>query len=488
MRLTQNASSSLIFAVRPRVIAHFGGRILVALGLLLLVPLTVCIVAGDSPVTLRLSVTIAILLIMGVLSARLRIAEPLQHNEALVLAALTFVLPPLILIYPVTGYGIEPIDAWFECVSAVTTTGLSTLGSPHALPASLLFLRAWLQWIGGLAVVVLVLAFVADSSFAARYLGFDSAEAQDIAGGTRAHARRAILIYVSLTVIGIVILAALRNDWMEATMYGLAAISTGGFASRPGSVAGFSLPAQAAVMTLCLAGAIAFYSYYRPAYRSWRVALGDVQLRALLVAVIAVSALLYWLLPATGSVLERTARAIQMGISAQTTAGFSSLAVSETSNAAQLTMVVAMLTGGALGSTAGGIKMLRLVVLWRLLRLLLTRLAAPLSAHIVLRVEDTRVSRKELESMLAVVFAFLLVLLAGWFAFLLGGHAPMPALFEVSSALATTGLSSGLSGPELQPALKAVLCIVMLMGRVETVALLVLVAPRTWFGKRRSAI
>lgn len=241
-------------------------------------------------------------------------------------------------------------------------------------------------------------------------------------------------------------------------------------------------------MALCLAGAIAFYSYYRPAYRTWRVAIRDVQLRALLAMVVTVSAVLYWLFPATGSTLERVAHAIQMGISAQTTAGFSSLEVSETSTAAQLTMIAAMLTGGALGSTAGGIKMLRLVVMWRLLRLLLTRLAAPVSAHIVLRVEGSRVSRKELESMLAVVFAFLLVLLGGWFAFLLGGHQPMPALFEVSSALATTGLSSGLSGPELQPALKAVLCIVMLMGRVETVALLVLIAPRTWIGNRRSAI
>ena len=486
--MAPSLTASLTFAVRPRVIAHFGGRILVALGLLLLVPLTVCILAGDNAVVMRLSMTIAILLVIGVLGARLRISEPMQHNEALVLAALTFVLPPLILIYPLTGYGVESIDAWFEGVSAVTTTGLSTLGSPEALPGSLLFMRAWLQWLGGLAIVVLVLAFVGDSSFAARYLGFDRSEAQDIAGGTRAHARRAILIYVSLTIIGIVILALLRNDWAEATMYGLAAISTGGFASQSGSLTGFSQPAQAAVMALCLAGAIAFYSYYRPAYRTWRVAIRDVQLRALLAMVVTVSAVLYWLFPATGSTLERAAHAIQMGISAQTTAGFSSLEVSETSTAAQLTMIAAMLTGGALGSTAGGIKMLRLVVMWRLLRLLLTRLAAPVSAHIVLRVEGSRVSRKELESMLAVVFAFLLVLLGGWFAFLLGGHQPMPALFEVSSALATTGLSSGLSGPELQPALKAVLCIVMLMGRVETVALLVLIAPRTWIGNRRSAI
>ncbi|MGD2141058.1 MAG: potassium transporter TrkG [Burkholderiales bacterium] len=488
MRLAQSASGSLTFAVRPRVIAHFGGRILVALALLLLVPLAVCILAGDSTVALRLSVTIALLLVIGVLIAQVRIAEPLQHNEALVLAALTFVLPPIILVYPLVGYGIESIDAWFEAVSAVTTTGLSTLGSPQTLPGSLLFMRAWLQWAGGLAIVVLVLAFVGNSSFTARYLGFDSAEAQDIAGGTRAHAKRAILIYVGVTIIGIVVLSVFLDNWAQATVYGLAAISTGGFASKPDSVAGFSLPAQAAVMTLCVAGAIAFYSYYRPAYQTWRVAIRDVQLRALLVAAIAVSVLLYWLLPANGSMLERAAHAIQMGISAQTTAGFSSLEVSRTSNAAQLTMVVAMLTGGALGSTAGGIKMLRLVVMWRLLRLLLTRLAVPVSAHVVLRVEGSRVSRKELESMLAVVFAFLMVLLAGWFAFLYYGHAPMASLFEVSSALATAGLSSGLSGPELQPVLKAVLCIVMLMGRVETVALLVLLAPRTWVGKRRSAI
>jgi len=74
-----------------------------------------------------------------------------------------------------------------------------------------------------------------------------------------------------------------------------------------------------------------------------------------------------------------------------------------------------------------------------------------------------------------------------WLAFLVAGQAPMRSLFEVVSAVGTVGLSSGLTGPELQPSLKGVLCIDMLMGRVEFIAALVLVYPHTWFGKRRNA-
>ncbi|MCG6860921.1 MAG: TrkH family potassium uptake protein, partial [Chromatiaceae bacterium] len=81
---------------------------------------------------------------------------------------------------------------------------------------------------------------------------------------------------------------------------------------------------------------------------------------------------------------------------------------------------------------------------------------------------------------------WILVVAASWFPFLVCGYDPLDALFEVVSATGTVGLSSGISAPALEPALKVVLGLDMLLGRVEIIALLVVLYPPTWFGRRRT--
>jgi len=90
----------------------------------------------------------------------------------------------------------------------------------------------------------------------------------------------------------------------------------------------------------------------------------------------------------------------------------------------------------------------------------------------------------QLVELLLVVLLYLLTVAASWLVFLWYGYAPMDALFEVVSATGTVGLSTGVTGPELAAPLKLVLCLDMLLGRLEFLAVLVFAAPRTWFGPR----
>jgi trk system potassium uptake protein TrkH len=139
--------------------------------------------------------------------------------------------------------------------------------------------------------------------------------------------------------------------------------------------------------------------------------------------------------------------------------------------------------GGDMGSTAGGIKILRWLVLIRLLRLLFARTAVPRHAVIEPYVAGRRLNDVELEAAIGIVTAYALAALLSWLPFLLCGVDPLAALFEVVSALSTCGLSAGVAGPELHPLLKIVLCADMLMGRVEVMAFLILIYPRTWWGR-----
>jgi trk system potassium uptake protein TrkH len=91
----------------------------------------------------------------------------------------------------------------------------------------------------------------------------------------------------------------------------------------------------------------------------------------------------------------------------------------------------------------------------------------------------------EIYTVVTLLVVYLLVILLSWAAFLVSGHAPLDALFDIVSAVATAGLSTGVVSATLEPGLKAVLCLDMLMGRVEVIAFLVLLYPRSWFGRKR---
>lgn len=139
---------------------------------------------------------------------------------------------------------------------------------------------------------------------------------------------------------------------------------------------------------------------------------------------------------------------------------------------------------GGMGSTAGGIKILRLLLLLRLLQLVIRRTCMPSHAVLDPWLGRHRLAGGEVEHALLIIMLFIVVILLSWFPFLLMGYAPLDPLFEVVSATANVGLSCGITAPELPTTLKGVLCLDMLLGRLEVVALVLVLYPWTWFGKR----
>ncbi len=144
-----------------------------------------------------------------------------------------------------------------------------------------------------------------------------------------------------------------------------------------------------------------------------------------------------------------------------------------------------MAVGGGSGSTAGGIKLLRLLVVLRLLQFFVRRTAMPPHAAAQPRLGGQPLDAEEVQRVALVVVLFGVAAGLSWLAMLIYGYPPLDALFEVVSALGTVGLSTGIASPDLATPLKLVLCADMLLGRLELLALLVLLYPRTWFGKRR---
>lgn len=489
LTLTQPAPSALFYAVRPAVIAKLGGKIAVLVAGLTVPPMLVALADGETNAALRYAVVAVTLAVIGTWFAHRDAPDSIQANEALVVTALAFALTPLLMTYPIMAAGVQFGDALFECISGITTTGLSTAGTIADRPLSFQFERVWMQWFGGLGIVVLSVALLAGDDLAARRLTESPLSQDTLETSARQYARRCFVIYALLTLASIGLLYLSGWSGLDALLLALAAISTGGFAPNDASLAATPLwTARFAVIVIAFFGAVSLPLYHAAWRRRWKTVTQDPELRLLIACCLLTSLVLMLLMARTQGAwsLDLVANAVVTALSAQTTSGFASVPPAQLDNASLLALMGAMTIGGSIGSTAGGIKLLRLLLLLRVAQLMFWRTALPRRAVAVVRVHDQPVKAETLSGALFLVVLFGLTVVLSWLPFLMLGHEPLRALFEVISAVGTVGLSAGVAAPDLHPLLKAVLCADMLLGRLEFVALLVVLYPRTWWGRRRS--
>jgi len=478
----------LQYSVRIPVLLKYFGQLCIVLAALSFVPLTASLLFGDYDVSIRYGIVITAISIVGISCSRLQTTQRMQNNEAMVITAAIFLFSSLMMTWPVMASGLSFNDALFETISAVTTTGLSTAVTMADKTPTFLFSRAWMQWIGGLGIVVLCMATLIQPGLTGKRLNISENFQEDIIGGTRAIARRVLLIYSIITILGISLLILSGESWFNSVLYALAAVSTGGFAPHDSSLLGMhSQWAQIIVITLSMAGGISLLLYYQAYHEGRRYFWHDRQLQAFLVTAAAICLLMTWFLWHQDNLPWREAlqHGTLNGLSAISTAGFSSVNTAEVGSASKLTLILAMAVGGCTGSTAGGIKIIRLLILFRLLYHILEKAGAPPHAVVEARLNNKKLGADEMLNAMSLFVLFVCVTTLSWLSFLSFGYAPLDSLFEVVSALGTAGLSTGITSVELHPFLKMILCINMLFGRLEIVAWLVFLHPGTWFGIKK---
>jgi len=295
-------------------------------------------------------------------------------------------------------------------------------------------------------------------------------------------------VYTLLTIGGFGLLMGTGLDWFNALLYCLSAISTGGFSPHDTSLGGMqNLHAELAVTAISMAGAVPLLLYYCAYDKALRDSWQDNQLKGLVVLGMIASVLLSLSLNQQSGFgwMESLRHGTINSLSALSTAGFSSINIADLESGSKFILILTMAVGGSAGSTAGGIKIIRLLILFKLLSLMIRRFGAP--EHMV---DETRLGGRKLEqhtliSAAMFVILFIVSIALSWLPFLFLGHQPLDSLFEIISALGTAGLSSGMTSQELHPLLKAVLCADMMLGRLEIIVWLVFFYPGTWIGLRK---
>lgn len=478
------AHRTLARAARPSVVWQNVGRVWVVVAALLAVPVAASLGLGDPRLALAEAGVALALGVLGLALRRLPGAGDLQPNEAMATTALVFATVPVAMVPIFLAAGLAPADALFEAVAAVTTAGLTMLESVERLPPAFLFARAWMQWFGGLGFVALCAALMVGPGVAARRIAAEFDRDPGTASSTHARARRVLLVYGGLTIAGFAALWATAGDPFLALVHALAAIATGGYSTFDRGLGGFAGYApQAVLLVLCVLGALSFDLHGRLHRRQWRAFVSDPGLRALGFGIALVTVLVVLMEGARGA--RGLWDSLSLAVMAQTTAGFATRGFADLEPGTQGVLAISMLVGGDLGSTAGGIKLLRVVLLVRLVHLLVLRSTLPAHAVVAARVEGRRVAEPEIVALLAFLAMLGAAIAGSWLVFVAHGYPPFASLLEVIAAISTGGLSAGVTGPELPVALKLVLLADMLAGRLEIVALVVLCYPYTWAARRQ---
>lgn len=463
------------------VIAYLG-MVLRFIAAVFLVPFAISLVAREFDLSVSFGAVIAASALAGWLLGRRRPAR-VGRREAILVTALAYPLFAALgalALLPALGY----VDGLFETMSGVTTTGLSVLDFV-ATPVTVVYFRAYTQWIGGAGIIVLSVVLLLGASRSAKSLFSSESKEENIVGSIAGTANVILRIYALLTAVGIVALMVAGMSPSDAFLHALASVSTGGFSPYADSVAHFhSVPIMAVLIVLMMASAVTLPLYYAAYRRGLHWITRDSQARSLLVFAVIGSIVFVF----SGPLDATTAvRGVFNAVSALTTTGFSVNATAAWARPAFAVALVLMLMGGSLGSTAGGVKQFRVGVVLKMIGRSAVKPNLPEHAQVPLSYDGAPVTQDEIGDIVAVLGLFGVMLAVSTLLLTLSGATVANSIFEAASSLATVGLSSGITGPHAAGWVKGILMVDMWAGRLEMIPLAVLLANAQLFLRRRAS-
>lgn len=484
--------------MNTKVISYLLGRISFGIGAAQFIPLLLALYYGEKCfVDFALSIFVAVVL-CGLFDYYGRDVshKDISVREGIGTVFFSWVLAAGLGALPFCFTGVlDPVAAYFESMSGLTTTGATAIADLEILPRSLLFWRALTHWIGGIGIIVLFVALLPQIAGGAVYLfnaevtGFTNSR---ILPRIRTTAVALFYIYLLLTIILTGILKAMGMSEYDAVYHACSAIATGGFSNYNNSVAHFASPMiEYALGIFMLLAAGNFAVYYQVTQTGVKALWEDLEFKVYIVLALCISLLI------TANIVVVNGYGLADGFktaffhvaSFASTTGFVADNYDNWPSFAKLLLALTFFTGGCAGSTAGGIKICRLIVLIKTVAAELRRTLHPqmlLNVYYGSRLLPVQtiinVSR----------FFFVYILLVALLSLVLtfGGMNVTEAIFGVASCMASVGPafdSIGATGTYAQvPACsKAALSLAMLLGRLELFTALALLRSEYWRNSKR---
>lgn len=420
-------------------------------------------------------------------------AVKMQPRDGLAAAAACWIALSAFGAFPFYFSGQIPsyIGSVFEAASGFTTAGSSVIGNVETVARGIQFWRSLMQWFGGMGVLVLTLALLPMLNSGGNFLmraespGPIKTKILPKLGQT---AKTLYIIYIALTASNIVLLYIAGMPLFDSFVHAFSAISTGGFSAKALSIGHYnSAVIEGIITTFSFLGGVNFSLHYLLLVKhSWREVVKDHELR-LYIAILAAASVIIAvnILPLFGgSLLEALRHSVFQSVTIMTTTGYSSMDFTLWPALSQGILLLLMFIGACAGSTSGGIKAVRILILSRTLGRALRQAVHPNMVQRI-KVNKEPVEEATIFSILVFFFAFILVAIGAFLIVSLDNYDMATTFSAVLACLSNTGPGLGLVGPMGNFAIFShpslfVLTLCMLIGRLEILPLFVLLVPDMW--------
>ena len=478
-----------------KMIGRFIGQITALEAVFMIPALLISLFCGESAalfgflVTLGILIAVSLLLLLTCRSA----GQLFGAKEGLVCVGLSWVILSLLGCLPFWLSREIPrfIDAFFETVSGFTTTGSSILADVEALSKGLLYWRSFTHWVGGMGVLVFLLAVApggkGDRGFTMHLMRAESPgpEVGKLVPKLRQSAMILYLIYIVMTVLDVLFLLAGGMSLFEAVCTAFGTAGTGGFGIKNDSIASYSPYIQNVCAVFMFLFGINFSCYYLLLLRQVRSVFKDEELRFYFgLAALSVVLIVLNVRPMYGSLGETIRHAAFQVSSIMTTTGFATTDFDLWPSFSKGILLMLMVVGACAGSTGGGLKCARVLLLFKNLRRNIHRTLNPKKVELV-RNNDRIMDERTLSNTDAYLVAYVIIILVSFLVISLDGYSTATNFSAVIACFNNIGPGLEAVGPTcnfggFSVLSKLVLIMDMLAGRLEIFPILVLFSRGTW--------
>ncbi len=479
--------------MKIKLVFRITGRVLFVEAAAMLLPLLVSILYGQNDAhafLISIGVTAGAGLLMIMLTRGDR-QKNLQAREGFAIVAATWIMLSLFGALPFMISGAIPNlgDALFETISGFTTTGATILANIEILPRGILFWRSFTHWVGGMGVLILFLALL--PSMGERSIQLLRAESpgpspSKLVPRIGATAKILYTIYLVLTVMEIIILKFAGMPFFDSVVHAMGTAGTGGFSIKNASIGAYgNTAAEIVIGVFMMLFGVNFAIYYQMLKKEYGKVMRNTELLTYLgivgVSVALITANIRPMYDKLGQALNHAFFQVSSII---TTTGYATTDYNYWPDFSKMIIVTLMIVGACAGSTGGGVKVMRVVILFKAIAREIRKIIHPRAVNIV-RVDGQALGEDVLASCMQFFSAYVCILIGGTLVVSLDNTGFTTSFTAVLSCISNVGPGLEMVGPagnfeSFSYLSKAVMSLCMLIGRLEIFPILVMLAPSSW--------
>lgn len=474
-----------------RMIGYIIGKMMGVEALVLLLPALISLIYREDDYVFFLMTSVVLAVIYFLLARKKPAESTIYGKEGLVIVAVAWVLWSIFGAIPFTISGNIPsyVDAFFETVSGFTTTGSTILTEIQSLPKGILFWRSLTHWIGGMGVLVFVMMLTSLDDKGAIHLmraEVPGPEADKLVPKARSTAKILYAMYFALTAVEVVFLLFGGMNLYDSVMHAFSTAGTGGFSNRNVSVGYYDSAYIDGVITVfMILFGINFNLYYLMLLKHFKEAFKNEELKTYLGIIAgAVAIITINISSMYGSVLKAFRYAAFQVASVITTTGFCTADYNLWPELSKGVLLAIMVVGACAGSTGGGIKVSRLVILLKSVTQEIKRLHHPKAVTIV-RVNGRKIGAETRQGVYVYFICYIFIIIGSTLLVSLDNFDFATTISAVLTTINNVGPGIALVGPvenfaKFSVFSKLIFCLDMLFGRLEIFPILLVLSPSFW--------